>query len=88
MTLWCLHIPGPDDVFAAPDRERAERWVAEHNAWLDRMFWEGGIEFGGNWPERHDAVCIEWPWSSERHAEDLRTNVFAKRPVNSAGDGP
>ena len=22
--LWCIHIPGPDDLFAAPDQQTAQ----------------------------------------------------------------
>lgn len=79
--LWCMHLPGPDDIFAAPDKDTAQRWADEHNAFLDRAFWEGRIEFGGDWPERHDAEVIVWPWSAESHAEDLRTNIFARKVV-------
>lgn len=82
MTLWCMNIPGPDDIFAAPDRSTAEKWAAEHNAWLDQQFWEGRIEFDGYWPNRSamTAVVIEWPWSAEAHANNLKTNVFATKP--------
>lgn len=76
MTLWCLHIPGPDDVFAAPDRATADRWAEQHNAALDRAC--------RHWPSREAMTggVIEYPWSAERHAEDVRTNVFAS---NSKG---
>lgn len=80
--LWCMHIPGPDEVFATPDRETANRRADEHNAWVDRMFWEGRVEFGGYWPERISvaAVVIKWPHDPESHARDVLTNVFAGKP--------
>lgn len=30
-TLWAIHIPGPDDLHAAPSKEAAEHMVAMHN---------------------------------------------------------
>lgn len=82
MTLWCLHIPGPDDVFAAPDRATADRWAEQHNASLDRAFW------GWGWPTREamTGVVIEYPWSAERHAEGVRTNVFSMNPKGTPNE--
>jgi hypothetical protein len=73
MTLWCVHIPGPDDLHAAPDRATAKRMASEHNTWLDQKYWEESINFGGDWPTRVacTAVVIEWPWSAESHATAL-----------------
>ena len=88
-TLWCNHIRGPDDIFASPDKATAEARAAEHNAWLDKMFWDGKMEFGGEWPERESCTMqvIKWPHDAEGHARDLRTNVFAARAARDAAEG-
>ena len=89
MTLWCNHIRGPDDIFAAPDKATADARAAEHNAWLDRKFWDGEMEFGGNWPERESCTMqvIEWPHDAASHAKDLTENVFAKSAMEEHTDG-
>ena len=30
--LWCIHIPGPDDLCAAPDQQTAQKMADKHNA--------------------------------------------------------
>jgi len=82
-TLWCNHLPGPDEVMAAPDKVTAQQRADEHNVWLDRQHWEGKIEFGGNWPERESCVMlvIEWPYDTASHTRDLLKNVYARKPA-------
>lgn len=36
--LWCLHIPGPDDVHPAPSREEAQQAADGFNAWMRARF--------------------------------------------------
>lgn len=60
--LWCLHILGPDDVHAAPNKAEAERavgFLAEYYK-DDRM--DPPISF----------EAIPWPHSPESHAEDVK----------------
>jgi hypothetical protein len=64
--LWALLIPGPDDVWAMPNKESAESAMAEHNKCVD----------GADWPlpELRDqcrASVIIWPHSAESHEECL-----------------
>lgn len=69
-TLWCCHVRGPDDVYAAPDFKTALEWADSINAL--------------NW-RRHQPVSYEdcllkalpapWPWSAEAHAENLPKSI-------------
>jgi len=62
--LWCIHIPGPDDLIAAPSKAAAEHMAANDNH-----------DLGAYAPSRESvlAVVIEWPGGSEEeHAEALK----------------
>ena len=65
--LWCVHILGPDDLYAAPSKAEAERAVAHM-----KQYWE----------KRHpeDAALnmvrfeVEpWPYSPASHANGVAT---------------
>ena len=57
--LWCCHVNGPDDLFAAPDKETAQRWADDINAKKTPTSW-------------FSAEVILWPYSAEAHARHLR----------------
>ena len=61
--LWCVHIIGPDDLYAAPSKEEAEERVAAQNDWInnDPKLRESGIQ----------AEVLIWPYTSESHADSL-----------------
>jgi hypothetical protein len=82
--LWCCHVRGPDDVYAAPDYETALKWADETNA----INWRG---LGGKIepPASYDdcllkAVPALWPHSPESHAEDLPKSELAFMPKSLA----
>jgi hypothetical protein len=58
---WCIHIPGPDDLYAMRSREEAERTAAEHNEKMDLFI--ATRPPNPNYPSRESvmAVVIEWP---------------------------
>lgn len=66
LTLWCVHILGPDDVHAAPSYLAAATHAHELNKALHRRL---------NSPD--DILCFAyaapWPHSAESHAENLKT---------------
>jgi hypothetical protein len=60
--LYAVHILGPDDIFAAPSKEAAERAAKSVNDWFST----------NRWPDVEvKAVVIEWPFSEELHASDV-----------------
>lgn len=67
LTLWCVHILGPDDVLAAPCHEAA---VIQARVFNQSLF---GIKVS---PKLDDVLCFAyaapWPHSKEAHAEDLK----------------
>lgn len=80
--LWCCHVRGPDDVYAAPDYETALKWSDITNAlnWRGR---EGKIEP----PASYDDCLLKaapavWPWSAEAHAENLTKSIRDFTPRN------
>ena len=66
VALWAVNVQGPDDLFAAPSKEEAERRARRMNA--SKLFAEcnstGAIM---------EAVVIPWPDSAGDHKEDLAT---------------
>lgn len=66
--LWCMHIPGPDDIYAAPDYETAKKMAEKHNAameqYIEKLPWCKNMV---------TAKVIEWPGDdAASHAESLR----------------
>ena len=70
MTLWCVHIQGPDSIIAMPDRETADKRAAEWNDMFTKMI--AGVP-----PDRREfyptmkAEVIPYPYSAEGHAKQL-----------------
>src|SRR5690348_719786 len=64
LALWCVHIIGPDDVYAEPSHASA---VADADK-LNQSLWSRP-----NTPD--DVMCFAfadvWPWSAEEHAKAL-----------------
>lgn len=70
--LWCVHIIGPDDVIAFPDRASAEREASILNEASRRSAKKHADD--AVWP-RWSAEVIPWPHSAESHAADLARNI-------------
>lgn len=73
--LWCCHVRGPDDLYAAPDYATALKWADITNAynWRDR----GGT---AQPPASFDDCLLKaapapWPWSAVAHAENLPKSI-------------
>jgi hypothetical protein len=79
-TIYCLHIPGPDDVYAAPSKEAAEmaakdwnEFIRAHRARVDAQDANAGVFDDISPPlESSLASVIEWPHSAESHAEAVK----------------
>lgn len=71
--LWCIRIPGPDDLFAKESKEAAEIAAAEHNKAITEWYEQQDQEKWKTLPplESSLAVVEPWPWGAESHAEDL-----------------
>ena len=71
--LWCIHIPGHDDIYAAPSHEMAEHMAACHNSAM-KEFFDRNPEKLSQWVLTVDeckAQVIEWTFGADEHAEDL-----------------
>jgi hypothetical protein len=68
-TLWAVHVQGPDDVHAAPDRETAEKEAASVNGWYESVTRRDDFD-PETFPRVH-AEVIERPFSPQAHAEAL-----------------
>lgn len=70
---WCIHIPGPDEVHAAPSKEAADHMAAKHNAAMATFYSSGApnLEFAPS-IENVQAVAIKWPYDQQSHADELR----------------
>lgn len=71
-SLWCIHIPGPDECHAAPSEAAAHHMAAKHNAAMTAYF-EKNPDPDGVGPLRESTLATvkPWPWSAEDHADDL-----------------
>lgn len=62
LTLWCVHILGPDDVLAAPSHEAAAVHAHELNKTIH-----------GRVSKADDVLCFAyaapWPYTAEDHAD-------------------
>ncbi|HEY1129160.1 MAG TPA: hypothetical protein VGF12_07135 [Roseateles sp.] len=76
--LWCIHIPGPGEIHAMPNRATANRcaWGSNHAIfkWLDEKQAGQTPEEIAAWPARESvtAVVREWPGTPEEHAAALK----------------
>jgi len=65
LTLWCVHILGPDDVLAAPSHDAAAVHAHELNKAVHSRV-----------SEPNDVLCFAyaapWPYSREHHAEAVK----------------
>jgi hypothetical protein len=71
--LWCIRIPGPNDLYAAPSKAMAEHMAACHNATM-REFFDRNPEKLTQWGVTLDEIkaqVIEWTHGADEHAEDL-----------------
>ena len=66
LTLWCVHVLGPDDIYAAPCHGAAVVHARELNKAV----------IGRVKDRENDVLCFSyaapWPHSKEGHAEDLK----------------
>ena len=75
LMLWCTHVLGADDVYAAPSHEAAAVHAREMNKAIH-----------GRVSAPDDVLCFAyaapWPHSKESHAEDLKNWPAASLPDN------
>jgi hypothetical protein len=77
-TLWCIHIPGPDEYHAAPSETVANHMAAKHNAAMTEFFKKRPDPDGiGPLPESCMATAMPWPFDAEEHARELSDFDFA-----------
>jgi hypothetical protein len=70
MTLWAVHIAGPDDLIAATDRADASAIAVAINTATGALL--GTTASPLDPPIR--ATVVAWPWSPQRHAAALTRN--------------
>lgn len=70
--LWCVHIIGPDDVIAYPNRAAAEREARLINDAMAKHMASRAAD--PNWPALRAEVTA-WPHSAAAHAADLARNI-------------
>ena len=75
--LWCIRIPGPDDITAQPSREQAETEAEVHNLSVCRYIASLKRPLDKNDVRTISlmAVVEPWPWSAEAHAANLLRNA-------------
>jgi hypothetical protein len=77
-TLWAMHVLGPDDIVAMPDRATAEAKAAEVNAIAEMLrrrptAWDLDPHLS--------AAVIEWTGTAAEHAADLAENGTEYSPL-------
>lgn len=69
LTLWCVHVIGPDEVYAEPSHADAVRRAAELNRQTHEMV-------KARYPEDNTILLFAyadvWPWSREQHAQAMK----------------
>lgn len=69
--LWCIRIPGPDDVWAMRSKEAAEAAAEKHNAAITKWYAQQTDMKYLPTLENMKAVVEPWPWSEKCHKESL-----------------
>lgn len=86
--LWCCHVRGPDDVYAAPDYETALAWsdiLNEMNWRCEKYPKPGAFENPRNYADcLVKAVPAPWPHSAEAHARDMPKSIEGFRLPDAA----
>lgn len=66
--LWAIHIPGPDEYHAAPNKEAADHMAAMHNKAMQEYVANNKLSWG---IETITAHVAQWPYDFESHAQEL-----------------
>ena len=76
--LWAVHIPGPDDLYAAPSEHAANQVAKYHNDTVVPAL----LKIRDSKPEAERAYfppiegctanVVHWPWDDAGHAECLK----------------
>jgi hypothetical protein len=69
MTLYAVHIQGPDEIIAAPGKREAKALADKWNPYFVEM----AQKFGPAAPII-EAVVIKWPYEPVEHENDLEQN--------------
>lgn len=72
-TLWAVHVQGPDDIIAQPDKAVASKFAADLNGWYEARSKEPDFD-PKVFPRIHGEV-VEWPYDRDAHAESLERNA-------------
>ncbi|KMO18870.1 hypothetical protein [Methylobacterium indicum] len=82
--LWCVHILGPDDVYAAPDLMTAVRWAQTMNRVADRAEQKIANRQGRPLTDDERVLCyanvVAWPRSAADHAGALPSAIQQMEP--------
>lgn len=66
--LWAMHVQGPDDVWAAPSKERAVAAAKRLNDfWAEKIATKNDPDF-----PMINAMVVPWNSSPESHAEAVK----------------
>lgn len=70
VTLWALHVPGPDDLLAAPSREEAVRVAAIFNPTMESFQAKTWSRYS---PPAGASLAhvVPWPGTADEHAAAL-----------------
>jgi len=80
--LWCMHVAGSDDIYAAPDFWTALAWAAELNGAIAERAIAGKWAADDNWPLTQ-ATVQPWPGTGEDHGWRLAKEL-ADRAAHEA----
>lgn len=80
--LWSIHIPGPDEYYAAPSQEIAEYMAAMHNAAMQEYVSKSKPGLGS---EMITAEVAEWPGTAEDHAAHVAEFDYAEWGLKNGG---
>lgn len=81
-TLWCVHIPSPDDLYAAATKEDAQQHADALNAAIRRTWERDPRPDNDPTVKSMTAAVITWPGSAESHKSDL-LRYLAKAPTHA-----
>lgn len=72
--LWAIHIPGPDEYYAAPSEAAARHMADKHNAAMTEYVAKKKPDWGINYIT---ASAVPWPSDAESHAAAMQNFDYA-----------
>lgn len=85
--LWAIHIPGPDEYYAAPSEEAAKYMAKRHNEAMSAYFEKNPPNEFSVPIESALATPVKWPFDAESHDEEMKEFDYSGWGIEQKQEG-